>query len=275
MYLPYCYCLPRGYEPLINQHQQHFLYYPVISCNYHYPLLSNEPLGNERQTLYLQVPDEVDQAPEAVPPNFDIQKDLPWKSIQSQIKLQYNEYAGTVQCEIKDNSVRCVLFSVPNIPEFKIGTCTKTLTRKILGQKIKIKVNYWCLQRRKSRFVMYIQVGTKGIPSLNLKKRIQECIMQTKKSAENAAYSTFLTKLPLGLQIAASEAISAAFSTAISTFKTCMVGIAIDLEKILEDVQNVEYYRNLIKNLKLSFPSEQIDRTNWEPFNWRLPSYAL
>lgn len=54
-----------------------------------------------------------------------------------------------------------------------------------------------------------------------------------------------------------------------------MIGIATDLEKILEDVQNVEYYRNLIKNLKLSFPYEQIDRTNWEPFNWRLPSYAL
>ncbi|AUZ37375.1 MULTISPECIES: hypothetical protein [Bacillus] len=275
MYLPYYYYyLPRSYEPLINQYQQHFVYYPVIPYNHYYPL-SNDPLGNERQTLYLQVPDEVEQAPEAVPPNFNIQKDLPWNTIQSQIKSQYIDYAGTIQCQIMNNSVRCVLFSVPNIPEFKIGTCTKTITRKIFGQKIKIKVSYWCLQRRKSRFVMYIQVGTKGIPSLNLKKRIQECIMQTKKSAENAAYSTFLTKLPLGLQVAASEAISAAFSAAISTFKTCMIGIATDLEKILEDVQNVEYYRNLIKNLKLSFPYEQIDRTNWEPFNWRLPSYAL
>jgi hypothetical protein len=245
-----------------------------------YPYQTNQLTDtnyNERQQSYeyIQDPEEVDQIPESLPPNFNIQTDLPWGDIQSNIQSQYTDvYGGSLPCNIKNDAVRCLLFTVPNVPEFMMGKCQKVITRKFFGRKIKIRIGYWCLKRRRSRLNMYIEVGTRGIPSLNLKQRIQECITTSKKVAENTAYNTFLYNLPLGIGTAATKAASSALSAAFSTFNSCMIGIAAELEKIIEDVQNVEYYRNLIKNLDLKFPYEQVERTEWEPYNWRLP-YTL
>lgn len=258
-------------------------YVLVHCCPYNgigYSYLNNNLLENyyyQRQQSYeyIQEPEEVEQIPESLPPNFNIQTDLPWDDIKSKIQSQYVDvYGGIKPCIIENDGVKCILFSVPNVPEFMVGKCQKVITRKVFGRKIKIKIGYWCLKRRTCTFNMYIRVGTRGIPSFNLKQRIEECLKNTKKVAENTAYNTFITNLPLGIGTAASKAASVALSTAISTFKTCMIGIATDLEQILENVQNVEYYRNLIKNLKITFPYEQINRTEWESFKWRLP-YTL